>query len=72
MIKLLLGVDLELRGDVHVLIAAEHLGIDPVGDDGLIFPGKVFRFKSSARRSREISLSFVLDFGLAITVLLEN
>src|SRR5450830_533094 len=42
MIKLLLGVDFELGGDVHVLGAAEHLGIDYVGDDGLIFAGKVF------------------------------
>ena len=39
MIELLLGVDFELGGDVHVLSAAEHLGIDNVGDDGLIFAG---------------------------------
>ena len=42
MIELLLGVDFELGGDIHVLGAAEHLGIDYVGDDGLIFAGKVF------------------------------
>ena len=42
MIEFLFGVDFELGGDVHVLGAAEHLGIDDVGDDGLIFAGKVF------------------------------
>jgi hypothetical protein len=42
MIEFLLGVDFELGGDVHVLGAAEHLGIDHVGNDGLIFAGKVF------------------------------
>src|SRR5713101_8952700 len=42
MIELLLGVEFELRGDAHVLGAAEHLRIDYVGDDGLIFAGKVF------------------------------
>ena len=41
MIELLLGVDFELASDVHVLGAAEHLGIHYVGDDGLIFAGKV-------------------------------
>jgi hypothetical protein len=42
MIELLFGVYFELGGDVHVLGAGEHLGIDHVGDDGLIFAGKVF------------------------------
>ena len=42
----LLGVDFELLGDVHVFSAAENLGIDYVGDDGLIFPGKGFRSKA--------------------------
>ena len=42
MIELLLGVDFELGSDIHVLGAAEHLGGDYVGDDGLIFAGKVF------------------------------
>ena len=42
MIELLLGVNFQLSGDVHVLGALEHLGIDDVGDDGLIFAGKVF------------------------------
>ena len=35
-------LEFELGGDIHVLGAAEHLGIDYVGDDGLIFAGKVF------------------------------
>ena len=42
MIELLLGVDFELSGDIHVFGALEHLGIDYVGDDGLIFAGQVF------------------------------
>ena len=42
MIELLLGVDFELSGDVHVFGALEHLGIDDVRDDGLIFTGQVF------------------------------
>src|SRR6266478_7076155 len=41
-IKLLLGVGFELRGDVHVLGAAEHLGIDHISYDRLIFAGKIF------------------------------
>src|SRR4029450_10555453 len=36
MIELLLGVDLELSSDVHILGTTEHLGIDHVGDDGWI------------------------------------
>ena len=42
MIELLLGLDLKLRGDVHVFGALEHLGIDDVRDDRLIFAGQVF------------------------------
>jgi hypothetical protein len=42
MIELLLGVDFELGGDVHILRAGKHLGIDHVLDDRLIFAGKVF------------------------------
>jgi hypothetical protein len=42
MIELLLGVDFELSGDVHVFSALEHLRIDDVGDDRLIFAGQVF------------------------------
>src|SRR4029450_13857445 len=42
MIELLLGVDFELSSDVHILGASEHLGIDHVGDDGLIFASEVF------------------------------
>ena len=42
MIELLLGVDFELSGDVHVFGALEHLGIDDLRNDGLIFTGQVF------------------------------
>src|SRR5262245_26873382 len=42
MIELLLGMDFQLGGHVHVLGAAEYLGIDHIGDDRLIFAGKVF------------------------------
>jgi len=42
MIELLLGVDLKLRGDVHVLRAAEHLRIDYVGYDRLVLTGQIF------------------------------
>src|SRR6266851_5199526 len=42
MVELLLGVDFELRGDVHVLGAGEHLGIDYVADDSLILASKIF------------------------------
>jgi hypothetical protein len=41
-IELLLGMDFQLCGDVHILGAAEYLGLDNVGNDGLIFAGKVF------------------------------
>ena len=36
-IELLLGVNFQLSGDVHVFGALQHLGIDHVRDDGLIF-----------------------------------
>ena len=42
MIELLFGMVFELRGDVHVFCALEHLGINNVRDDGLIFAGQVF------------------------------
>src|SRR5580704_14850734 len=42
MIELLLGMDFELGGYIHVLGAAEYLGINDVGDDGLVFAAKVF------------------------------
>jgi hypothetical protein len=42
MVKLLLSVDFELTSDVHIFGAAEHLGIDYVGDNGLIFTREVF------------------------------
>jgi hypothetical protein len=49
--------------------AAEHLGIDYVGDDGLIFAGKVF-----VQQLREavagILFSFVADLDSAICSLL--
>jgi len=65
MIELLLGVDFELGGDVHVLGTAEHLGIDHVGDDGLIFAGKVF--VQQIRKTVAGNLvSFVPDLGSAI------
>ena len=57
MIELLLGVDFELGGDVHVFRALEHLGINDVRDDGLIFAGQIF-VQQPARRSREISFDF--------------
>src|SRR6188472_4570264 len=41
MIELLLRMYFKLRGDVHVFGALEHLGIDDVSDDGLIFASKV-------------------------------
>ena len=42
MVELLLGVhDLELLGDIHVLGALEHLRVDDVGDDRLVFAREV-------------------------------
>ncbi len=65
MIELLFGVYFELGGDVHVLGAGEHLGIDHVGDDGLIFAGKVF-----VQQLREAVagnfVSFAADFDTAM------
>ncbi len=65
MIELLVGVYFELGGDVHVLGAGEHLGIDHVGDDGLIFAGKVF-----VQQLREAVagnfVSFAADFDTAM------
>jgi hypothetical protein len=59
MIELLLGVDLELVGDVHVLGAAEHLGIDYVADDRLIFASKGLR--STAPRGHRVIPHFRLQ-----------
>src|SRR5262249_21934959 len=42
MIQLLLGVNFKLGSDVRVLGAAEHLRIDYIRDDGLIFAGEIF------------------------------
>ena len=59
MIELLLGVDFELGGDVHIFSTAQHLGIDYVGDDGLIFAGKIF-----VHQLREpVARNFAFDFG---------
>ena len=41
-VELLPGVDLKLGSDIHVRSALEHLGVDGVGDDGLVFAGEVF------------------------------
>ena len=41
MIELLLGVQLELAGDIHVLRSLEHLRIDDVGDDRLVLARQV-------------------------------
>ena len=41
-VELLLGVDFELAGDVHVGGALEDLGVVDVGDDGLEFALEVF------------------------------
>jgi len=40
--ELLLGVDLEFAGDVHVGRALEDLGIIDVGDNGLEFALEIF------------------------------
>src|ERR1044071_1739234 len=42
MIQLMLGVNFELSGDVHVFGALEHLGIDGVWDDSLILTSQAF------------------------------
>ncbi len=42
MLKLIMRVRLELIGNGHVLGALEHLRIDNIGDDGLVFPREVF------------------------------
>src|ERR1019366_2963850 len=57
MIEFLLGVDFQLRGDVHVLRASEHLRIDHVANDRLIFAGEVFveQFRQAVARD--------VDFG---------
>jgi hypothetical protein len=42
MIELLLGVDFELRGNIHILGTTQHLGIDDIRDDSLIFAREIF------------------------------
>src|SRR5262245_28535356 len=59
MIELLLGVDLELSSNVHILGASEHLGIDHVGDDGLILASEVF----VQQLRQTIAGDFFLDDG---------
>ena len=61
MIELLLGVNFQLSGDVHVFGALEHLGIDDVGDDGLIFARQVF-----VQQLRETVAEISLDFRSGI------
>jgi len=64
MIEFLFGVEFELSGDIHVLGAAEHLGIDDVGDDCLIFTGKIF--VQQLRKAVAGDLVFVCD-GLGLS-----
>ena len=40
-LQLFAGVHLELLGDIHVRGALERLRVNHVGDDGLVFPGKI-------------------------------
>ena len=42
MIELLFGMNLQLGSDFHVFGTAEHLGINHVGNDGLVFAREVF------------------------------
>ena len=57
MIEFLPGVDFKLGGDVHVLRAREHLGINHIGDDRLVLASKVF--------VQELGEAVTRDFGLA-------
>jgi hypothetical protein len=41
-LQLLRGVLLELVGNTHIFGALQNLGIDDIGDDGLIFARKIF------------------------------
>ena len=63
MIKLLFGVDLKLRGDVHVFRPAEYLRIDYVGDDRLVLAGQIL-----VQQFRETitEISFSSDLGATI------
>jgi len=42
MVEFLFRMDLQLLSDAHVFRALEHLGIDHVSDDCLVFAGQVF------------------------------
>lgn len=41
MVELLLGMDFELSGYIHVPRAGEHPGVDDVPDDGRVLAGEV-------------------------------
>src|ERR1017187_4890021 len=56
MIEFLLGVDFQLGGDVHVLRASEHLRIDHVANDGLIFAGQIFVEQFRQTVARDVDL----------------
>jgi hypothetical protein len=47
-----LDVDFELGGDVHVLGAGEHPGIDDVGDEWLDIRGQDLRSKAPGGRGK--------------------
>ena len=59
MLKLLLGVALQLRGDVHVLSALQDLRIDNIGDDSLILAFQVLVQKVRQFLSRHRGLARV-------------
>src|SRR5215469_2006752 len=58
-VELLLGVDLELVGDVHVLGPAEDLGIDYVANDRLVLARQVF----IQQLGETITRNFVFAYG---------
>ena len=49
-----MGVLLELRGDVHIFCALKHLRINDIGNDRLIFAGKVFVQQISQLIARDV------------------
>jgi hypothetical protein len=61
MLQLLPGVNFELGGDVRVLGAAEHLGINYVRNDGLIFAGEIFVQKHRQAITRNFNCTVKLD-----------
>jgi hypothetical protein len=56
-IELLPGVNLKLGGDVHVLGAGEHLGINDIGDDRLVFASEVFVQKLREAVARDVGFA---------------